>query len=232
MNIFIVEDEPIIAERIERLTREILKEKAGSITIKHRLTEAAKYLFSNHIDLLILDLNLNGRDGFELLKLAVSGSFHTIIISAHTDKAIEAYEYGVLDFIGKPFSGERLKKAFNRLDSSEKSTCPVKYISVRKNEKLILLNIEDIMYIKGARIYSEIFLKDNHTEIHDKSLNSFVTILPQSFVRVHKSFIVNLDYVKSISSLGGSKYELQLANGQIIPVSRIKYKEIKILLAQ
>lgn len=230
MNIFIVEDEPIIAERIERLSKEILKEKITSITVRHRLTDSVRYLFANKIDLLILDLNLNGRDGFELLKLAVSGSFHTIIISAHTDKALEAFEYGVLDFIGKPFSGERLKKAFERIEKPEKSSCPVKYVSVRKNEKLLLIDIDDIMYIKGARIYTEIVLKDGKTEIHDKSLNSLCQLLPTNFVRIHKSYIANLQYVKSISSLGGSKYSLQLLDGETLPVSRIKYKEIKSLL--
>ncbi|MBK7227614.1 MAG: hypothetical protein IPH97_01775 [Ignavibacteriales bacterium] len=63
-------------------------------------------------------MNLNAKDGFELLKQVVSQSFHTIVISANINRAIEAFEYGVLDFIPKPYNIERLKAAFQRLQSS------------------------------------------------------------------------------------------------------------------
>ena len=89
MIVVIVEDEPLIANRIERLTKEILDKKLTKIMVKNSLQEARHYLFEHPTDLLLLDLNLHGKDGFELLKLAVSGSFQTIIISAHTDKALE-----------------------------------------------------------------------------------------------------------------------------------------------
>lgn len=228
MIVVIVEDEPLVANRIERLIKAILKEKLTKIIVKNSLQEAMHYLFEYPIDLLLLDLNLHGKDGFELLKHAVSGSFHTIIISAHIDRAIEAFEYGVLDFVGKPFTKERMKKALLRLENVEaKNTYPTKYIAVRKSGKLLLLEVEKINYIKGAGIYSEIILKDGRSELHDKSLNKLNVILPSNFVRTHKSYIVNMQCVKSFSSLGGSKYTLELSGNEILPVSRIKYQEIK-----
>src|SRR4030042_1994514 len=140
MIVVIVEDEPFIAERTERLVKEILKNKLTRVVIKESLPGAMHYLNEHQIDLLLLDLNLSGKDGFELLKKAVAGSFHTIVISAYTDRAIEAFEYGVLDFIGKPFTVERLKKAFDRLNNvTMKNKYPTKYIAVRKNEKLQLI---------------------------------------------------------------------------------------------
>ena len=232
MNIVIVEDEQLVANRIERLTREILKEKISKISIKNSLQEAMHYIFEHPTDLLLLDLNLHGKSGFELLKVAVSGSFHTIIISAHTDKAIEAYEYGVLDFIGKPVTLERLQKAFNRLEQIvDKNIYSAKYVSVRKNEKLILIEVEKIKYINGAGIYSEIVLKDGNAEIHDKTLSKLDAILPSTFIRIHKSYIVNIKCVKSFSSYGGSRYSVELDNNETLPVSRTKYKEIKELLS-
>lgn len=233
MNIVIVEDEQLIANRIERLTKEILKEKISKITIKNSLQEAMSYIFERPTDLLLLDLNLHGKSGFELLKVAVSGSFHTIIISAHTDKAIEAFEYGVLDFIGKPVTAERLQKAFNRLEQIvDKNIYSAKYVSVRKNEKLILIEVDNIRYINGAGIYSEIVLKDGAKEIHDKSLSKLEAVLPSSFVRIHKSYLVNIKCVKNFSIYGGSKYSVELDNNESLPVSRIKYKEIKELLSR
>ncbi|MFC1563559.1 LytR/AlgR family response regulator transcription factor [candidate division KSB1 bacterium] len=233
MIIVIVEDEAPVADRIERFTREILKGKLTKIIVKNSLTDASDYLIQHPINLLLLDLNLSGKDGFELLKQAVSGSYHTIIISAYTDRAIEAFEYGVLDFLGKPFTIERLKKAFERFENiEEKNTYPSKYIAVRKSGKLILIDVDNIVYIRGAGIYSEIILKDRAIELHDKPLNRLDVILPSNFIRTHKSFIVNIQSVKSFSTLGGSKYELELTEGEKLPVSRNKYKEVKELLSR
>ena len=85
MRILIVEDEYSIARDIKWNCQRAVGEKIESLEIIQTLDNAADYLQKNQIDLLLLDLNLSGKSGFELLKTSVSGSFHTIIISAHTD---------------------------------------------------------------------------------------------------------------------------------------------------
>src|SRR5688572_16580366 len=114
MRILIAEDESVIARRLERMVKEILGERAGSVAVKESLADAGEYLFEKPIDLLLLDLNLNGEDGYDLLKLAAAGSFQTIVVSANSDRALEAFQYGVLDFVPKPFDLERLKRALDR----------------------------------------------------------------------------------------------------------------------
>ncbi|MFC1725905.1 LytR/AlgR family response regulator transcription factor [candidate division KSB1 bacterium] len=233
MIVVIVEDEHLIASRIERMIKEILKKKLTKIIKKDSLHDAMDYIFKYPVDLLLLDLNLSGRDGFELLKQAVSGSFHTIIISAYTDRAIEAFEYGVLDFIGKPFTKERLQKAVSRLENvEEKNLYPTKYAAVRKSGKLLLIEVNKIVYIRGAGNYAELILKNGSVEIHDKPLIRLQSVLPTNFIRTHKSYIVNIQSIKSFASLGGSKYTLELTNGEILPVSRKKHKEIKEILSR
>ena len=118
MKILIVEDEKSIANRIERLLKEIAGDKISSLVQKERLTEALDYINHHKIDLLFLDLNLSGNDGFEILQSLAAETFDTIIVSAYRDKAIDAYEYGVVDFVPKPFTKDRLAKAFHRLDSN------------------------------------------------------------------------------------------------------------------
>ncbi len=117
---------------------------------------------STPIDVLFLDLNLNGKDGFDLLKTSVSGAFHVIIISAHTEQALKAFEYGVLDFVGKPFNKERLARALDRV-----------------------------------------------------------------FERIHKSYIVKMSTVAGLLIHEGSRYEVELNNGLMLPVGRTRYKGIK-----
>lgn len=90
-----------------------------------------------------------------------------------------------------------------------------------------LLNIVDVSYIKGAGVYSEVFLKNNQTALHDKSLEKLSQLLPGSFERIHKSYLVKTTEIKEIIVKTGSQYAVELKNGEILPVGRTKYKALK-----
>ena len=228
MRILIVEDEPVIARRLDRMLREILERRDVKTKVIHRFEEARSYLFKTPIDLLLLDLNLSGRDGFELLKISVSGAFHTIIVSAHTDQALRAFEYGVLDFIGKPFSKMRLQKALERLDEVHHRHDPAtKYLAVRTAGRVDLLAVEDVVYIKGAGAYSEVVLSDGSRELHDKSLEQLHTLLGEAFERIHRSYLVKVDEIDHFTVGEGSRYGVVLASGEELPVGRTRYKEVR-----
>ncbi|WP_420600932.1 LytR/AlgR family response regulator transcription factor [Flagellimonas sp.] len=228
MNILIVEDESRIAKRIERMTHDIFGDTLQSLKRINTLQEALKFIESNALDLVLLDLNLNGSNGFSLLTTAVSKSFHTIIISAYKDQAITAFEYGVLDFVPKPFNRERLEQALNRVIKKEKTeTNAVKFLAVKKRHKVQLIPIEDVIYVKGAGAYTELFLVNGKKELHDKSLEKLEQLLSRFFVRIHKSYLVKMSEVKEISVESGSKYMAELKNGERLPIGRTKYKDIK-----
>ena len=228
MRILIVEDERPTAEDIQSLVKQILKKEITSIHIETRLESAMLYLKEKPIDVLLLDLNLNAKDGFDLLKQAVSQSFHTIIISANINRAIEAFEYGVLDFIPKPYNIERLKAAFNRLKASHAlDGHAVKYLSVKKGFEIKVIPIEEIRFFKSANIYVELYLNNEHVIIYDKSIKQLVPLLPSTYCRIHKSYIVNREKIDSIQTLGGGKYRVILKSGESLPVSRKIIKQLK-----
>jgi len=228
MNILIVEDESRIAKRIERMTRAILGETLQSIKHLSTLQEAVKFIEHHSLDLIFLDLNLNGHNGFDLLSTAVSESFHTIIISAYKDQAITAFEYGVLDFVPKPFNQDRLAQALSRMSAKEKIiTNSIKYLAVKKHHKVQLIPIENLLYIKGAGVYTELFLANGKKELHDKSLEKLEKLLSASFERIHKSYLVKMAEVKEVIVESGSKYIAELKNGTRIPIGRTKYKDLK-----
>ncbi|WP_299537222.1 LytTR family DNA-binding domain-containing protein [Ulvibacterium sp.] len=228
MNILIVEDESRIAKRIERMTRAIFANGLQSLKHINTLQEAMTFIRNNELDLVLLDLNLNGSSGFDLLTSAVSESFHTIIISAYRDQAITAFEYGVLDFVPKPFNQERLAQAFNRIYTKEKTkNNTIKFLAVKKRGGIQLVPIADLVYIKGAGAYSELFLEDGTKELHDKSLEKLEQLLSYSFERIHKSYLVKMSEVTHISVASGSKYMAELRNGLRIPIGRTKYKDLK-----
>ncbi|MEM8846926.1 MAG: LytTR family DNA-binding domain-containing protein [Bacteroidota bacterium] len=228
MNILIVEDELRIAKRIARMTREIFGNSLLSLKHINTLDEAIQFIQGNPLDLVLLDLNLNGDNGFDLLTKAVSESFHTIVISAYKDQAITAFEYGVLDFVPKPFNQNRLANAFNRLNVKEKiTTNTIKFLAIKKRGRIQLIAIQDVLYIKGAGAYTELFLKTGNQELHDKSLEKLEQLLSYSFERIHKSYLVKMSEVKDILVASGSKYMVELKNGALIPVGRTKYKDLK-----
>lgn len=227
MRVLIVEDESRIAKRVERMTRDILGNTLQSLTHINTLQEALTFIENNPLDLLLLDLNLNGEDGFDLLTTAVSESFHTIVISAYKDQAILAFEYGVLDFVPKPFDRDRLEKAFNRRMRKEKLETKVKYLAVKQRQRIQLIPIDEVLYIKGAGAYTELFLSGGKKELHDKSLERLEQLLSPTFERIHKSYLVKISEVKGIIVNSGSKYMAELRNGAFIPVGRTRYKEIK-----
>lgn len=228
MNILIIEDEARIARRLQRMTTEFFGDKPTGIVVCDSLQKGLDQINYQIPDLLLLDLNLNGDNGFEVLEQMVAAPFHTIIVSANTDKAITAFAYGVLDFVPKPFDEDRFFRALNRFISPTlKSDDGIKYLAVKRSGQIRLINIAEIIYIKGAGIYTELHLKSGQQELHDKSLELLQQLLPDGFERIHKSYIVNLQQAEKILINPGTRYGLQLKTGEVLPIGRSKYKELK-----
>ncbi|AOM79973.1 LytR/AlgR family response regulator transcription factor [Pedobacter steynii] len=228
MTILVVEDEGRIAGRIERMSRNFFGIKLQKIHICESIEEALSFLEKNDIEVLLLDLNLNGRDGFELLKSMVSKSFHTIIISAYTEKAITAFEYGVLDFVAKPFDEGRLSQAFQRISAAQnQGESGLRFLAVKRSGNIVLIDVNELLYIKGAGIYTELHLKNGRQELHDKSLEKLEQLLPATFERIHKSYIVPITPAMKITVSPGSKYHLLLENGETLPIGRTRYADLK-----
>ena len=228
MKVLIVEDEPLLAGRLERQCREILGERIESARIATTFDSASAYLAEAPIDLLLLDLNLEGSDGMELLRASVAGSFHTIIVSANTDQALRAFEHGVIDFVPKPCMKERLAQALQRVtDRDGRAACAAKFLAIRKLGRIELVPIDRILYLEGAGAYAEMVLDDGRRELHDKTLERLHALLPPVFERIHKSYVVRLSAVKALHAHEGSLYEAELRNGVRIPVGRTRYKELR-----
>ncbi len=224
MRILVVEDERSIANRIQRLVKEILGDRVKSLNHREHIEGALDYIQHHEIDLLFLDLNLSGSDGFDVLRSVISEAFDTIIVSAYRDKAITAFEYGVVDFVPKPFDKARLKKAIDRL---EEKTTQLKSLVIKKQGELKIIPTQDIIYFKGANIYSEVYIDQERKELSNKTLDQLERILPENFARIHKSYLVDMKRAKKIIIQVGSKYDLLLDNDLVLPIGRTRYKAIK-----
>lgn len=228
MKIVVIEDEIMVARRIKMFCKNILGDRITMFKHFMVIEDAEDFIDDNDIDLLLLDLNLNSRDGFDVLKNKLAASFNTIVISANTDRAIEAFEFGVLDFIGKPFKQERLAQAINKLELGSKTQSQqLKYLSIKKFGYIEMIDISQVAYIQASGHYSELHLLNGDTELHDKNLERLLTILPIAFERVHKSYAVPLNNIRKLLKHGGSSYSLELSTGETVPLGRTRYATIK-----
>ena len=229
LRILSIEDEPIVSRRLQRLTGEILGDRLGAFSAVEGLDTAFDVLDAGGTDILLLDLNLAGRDGFELLGRFASYASQTIVVSAYAERAVEAFEYGVVDFVPKPFSKDRLATALDRAIRTQPSPAMQKlqYLTFRAGRRTDVVPLRDVVLIKGADKYSEVLLRDGSQRLHDKKLADFEMLLPEDYVRVHKSYLVPTVRVKRIESSPGSKYEALLDTGEVIPVGRTRVAELR-----
>ena len=228
MRILIIEDYPTIARSLERQLRSILEDRVDSVVNAADLESARAALSSEPADLIFLDLNLGGSDGFEILQWASSASAHTIVVSANTHRALEAFEYGVLDFVSKPVDPQRLRLALERFDGrAGRDTGTARWLSIRGPRGHELVALETVRRIQAAGKYSEIHVVDGPPRVHDKTLERLEAVLPDGFMRVHRSHIVNLKFARRLEVEGGGRYGLRLDDGQSVPVGRTRYGALR-----
>jgi len=224
MKTLIVEDVTLVAERIADLVKTYLPDCTTKIA--HSLYDAKFCINEEVYDLLLLDLNLNGKDGFELLKFAVAASFQTIVITANKDQASQAFDHGILDFISKPISEKRFKIAIDRFLSNDNMNREnLKSLSIKSKGVIELIQIDEIEYIKASGNYSEIYTLSEKQYLHDKNLDKLLRILPKNFIRVHRSYIIPKEGILKVIKHGGGKYDIELKSGFHIPLSREIYKQ-------
>lgn len=218
MRIAIVEDEAVVARRLERMLRDVAGASIEALDVVDTLAAAQALVHDRPPDLVFLDLNLNGRNGFHLLEEAVAASFQTIVVSAHHDQALRAFDYGVVDFVAKPFTEERLRKALERV-TSDGARGRARCLAVRKGRELRTIPLDRIAFIRGADDYSELHLDDGTVHLHQKTLTALERVLPPDFVRIHRSYIAPLTKARGLRANA-----LVLADGRVVPVGR-SYRE-------
>lgn len=201
----IVDDEPLAHDVIESFC-ELLPHLSLE---KHcyNAMEAMQFLNNNTIDFMFLDINMPKLTGFDFLR-TLTNPPKIIVTTAYKEFALEGYELNVSDYILKPFSFDRLVKAINKAISevpknqtatnSSESSSTKSRLFLKGDKKHHQIHLDDILYIEAYGNYSKVYLKKEMIVSHEK-ISSFETLIPQdSFLRVHKSFIVAIDKIKQI----------------------------------
>jgi two-component system, LytTR family, response regulator len=185
--------------------------------------KALEYIQKNPIDLIFLDINMPKLDGLALSR--VINTLKTkpllVFISAYRDYALEAFEVAAFDYILKPYSENRIVDTLRRLENCTAPKFINNKLTIWKNEKLFVLNMNDIYYCKASE--HEVFLYTMSDEYKTtSSISDFYKKLPQhNFFKCHRSYIVNVDKITEIIPWFNNTYLLKLQDiSDEIPVSR------------
>jgi len=191
------------------------------------VADAKAFIEENTIDLLFLDISMPIADGFDLLDYFPIKSFQVIFITAHEEFAIKAIRVGAIDYILKPLILSELSQAINKAteiiqlnkNKSQKNKITISHDGVKS-----IIDLNQIMYLKGFDYLTSVYLIDNKKITISKTLKHFEELLGESFFRIHKSYIVNLEFVDKI--LSKESYTVELKEGTQLPVSRRNFKNL------
>lgn len=162
--------------------------------------EALEFIQKNDADLVFLDIQMPELTGINFMKI-VGDKMKYILTTAYAEYALEGYEHNVVDYLLKPISFERFSKSimkaqerFPIVEANETG-----HFFVKSSGQQHRINFDEILYVESIKDYVNIKTETQEYIVLD-TLKSLENQLPSNFTRIHKSFILNLDKVKSLSS--------------------------------
>lgn len=160
--------------------------------------EALDFIKTNPVNLVFLDINMPGINGLEFVKM-LDASVQVVFVTAHSNYAINGFDLAVTDFLLKPISKERFEQACALALSRSSVARQEDAIFVKDGHQLVRVNFDDLLYIKADDNYLS-FVEKNKYTLSRMKMTGLAERLPKRFLRVHKSYIVNLDKVDRIES--------------------------------
>lgn len=184
--------------------------------------EAEALIVETQPDLCFIDINIIGGSGIQLVdNLMERINSHWIFTTAYSEYAIKAFEMNATDYLLKPFSRERFEDVIVKVEkhSKPKSYKSTSKLAVKSIGEVHFVNVDDVIWIKGSANYVELHCKEKMF-LHRESINNLESQLDsQTFIRVHRSALVNINSVRSLSSELGRYTLLQLVNGDEVKIS-------------
>ncbi len=233
----IVEDE----ENSREILRNYLKKYCPNVEVlgeASNVDEALVLIHGNELDLVFLDVEMPYGNAFDLLDKVGERTFETIIVTAYNQYAIDALNAHASYYLMKPISIEELIKSVDYVTEIKtkenalqdqvlvpKTNTVNGKITIPQQNGFEVLNTADILYCKADDNYTEIYLNNNKKKLVSKTLKYFEEALSDGgFVRVHKSYLVNInEVVKYFKGKGGS---VVLSNGREVMVSASRKAEL------
>ncbi|HTD11621.1 MAG TPA: LytTR family DNA-binding domain-containing protein [Steroidobacteraceae bacterium] len=236
---FVVDDEPLARRRLLHLLHRV--PDINVVGTFGSAAEAAAQAGDIAPQLLLLDIRMPELDGFELVAaLAARGvTPYIIFVTAHSDRSLDAFAVGAIDYLLKPFDDERFARAIERArtlitSGAQSRTAPVApgpslasdrtRLLLAEQGKVVVLSMRDIEFVQAAAKHVKIYAGGRCYSFR-QSLRELESRLDASFfVRVHRSALVNVEYIAEMHPMFHGDYELILKRGTRLTLSR-RYRE-------
>ncbi len=253
----IVDDEPLARDVIRRFCGkyeqlEVIAECGSGLHAVEAIEEHCP-------DIVFMDVQMPDLNGFEVIK-EVEGKFKGtyVFTTAHNQYAIDAFETNAVDYLLKPFTEQRFDKAMqktlkhilafketNTRDAIERLLLTYEQVAaknakktylqrvlVRENKKLFMVSLRDVYYFEGSGDYIKIQLNNKSHLINESLSNLEQQVDPKQFVRIHRSFIVNIDHIKEFIPHLNGEYIIVLQNNAQVKMSRSYKSQLNQLIGR
>lgn len=194
----IVEDLQVAADYLKTCC-----DKSGQVDVQghfSNVNDAFTFLSQNQVDLVFLDVEMPGENGFSLLD-RIAYVPKVVLTTSKAEYAYDAFEYNVCDFLKKPFSYQRFTEAIRKVTTALESSAQESgndHIFIRSEGKLVRLNNDDIHYIESMGDYVRFVTPDKKYIAHHTIKNLEEKVNRKSFMKIHRSYIINIQKVDNI----------------------------------
>ncbi|MCF8324105.1 MAG: response regulator transcription factor [Leadbetterella sp.] len=245
MKTIIIDDERLARNELKRLLEEF--PKINVVAEAANADEAIELIDEHQPDLLFLDIQMPGKNGFELLEIIEDRVPEVIFTTAYDEYALKAFEYNALDYLMKPIDSSRLAEAIAKVEAeikrSEKLSSDTNVQYLTENDQVFVKDGEKCWFVKLGKVrlfesmgnYVRLHFEDQKPMIL-KSLNSLEEKLdPKSFFRANRKHIINLQWVEKIEpwfsggllvTLKGGEKSTPLEKIEISRRQAIKFKDL------
>ena len=230
IKVVIVDDEPLARDLLEAVLIDI--GTVEIVAICSHGEEAIEAVITHSPDVLFLDIEMPGLNGFDVIKALQSDILPKIIFTtAYSDYAIEAFKVNAINYIMKPLHEKVVKESLERVHSSmfseTKSTMltalengPERALALIEPNKITMANPDDIIWLEAAGDYVYVHLQSG-TKIIRRTLKAFTADLPSSlFQKIHRSTIINIEHVSEMIAQKKGEAILVMSDNHRLKVSR------------
>ncbi|MGA0283073.1 MAG: LytR/AlgR family response regulator transcription factor [Saprospiraceae bacterium] len=222
----IVDDVPLAIKSLEADIQDHLSDKLNIVATATGVVDAAKKIKTHHPQLVLLDIQMQDGDGFDLLDIIDQEEVKVIFTTASREYAVKAFRYSAVDYLLKPVSPDELIAAVSKIfhDEEIEQAKSRKVLPVSTSDRLELVDLDRMIRLEASGNYSVLYLERGEKIVVSKTLKSIEAKLDSRFVRTHQSHIVNLDFIKAFNKTEGGYLVLQ--DETEIPVSVRKRSQL------
>lgn len=230
LRVVVADDEPLARLRLRRLLSampgvEVVAECASGIEVMQLLPDCP-------CDLLLLDIQMPGADGFQALEHVVARPRAVVFVTAYAEHAVRAFDVQALDYLLKPVSAERLQQAVERVqralaagEVAVAAPAPVpRRLALPIGRRMQMVELDELDCALAQANYVELKVGARSFVLRDTISGFHARLDPQRFLRIHRSAVVRIDAIREVEPLASGRYRVNLHSGQRL-VSGRSYRD-------